>query len=357
MTTVLESLNQSLHRLLASDNRIIVIGEDILDPYGGAFKVTRGLSTEYPDQVISSPISEAGIVGFATGMALRGLLPVVEIMFGDFITLAADQIINHAVKFRWMYNDQVNVPLVIRTPMGGRRGYGPTHSQTLEKLLLGVPGLNVLAPCSIGEPGDLLARAIKDFEDPVLFIENKLLYLQTVHSVSEKGEYSIKTFNTKNKTRSDSIKNNGITSEYSPPTYLIRISNAPEPTLSIAAYGYMAEIVLQVIRELAYKHELFCELVVPTQLVPWNIDAVLSSCRLTGKLLLVEEGTLSLGWGAEILSRVSEILISELSAVRRLAALEYPIPGSEPLESALLPGKESIKRTALEIAYNKRNHL
>jgi len=357
MTTVLESLNQSLHRLLASDNRIIVIGEDILDPYGGAFKVTRGLSTEYPDQVISSPISEAGIVGFATGMALRGLLPVVEIMFGDFITLAADQIINHAVKFRWMYNDQVNVPLVIRTPMGGRRGYGPTHSQTLEKLLLGVPGLNVLAPCSIGEPGDLLARAIKDFEDPVLFIENKLLYLQTVHSVSEKGDHSIKTFNPKNKTRSDSTKNNGITSEYSPPTYLIRINNAPEPTLSIAAYGYMAEIVLQVIHELAYKHELFCELVVPTQLVPWNIDAVLSSCRLTGKLLLVEEGTLSLGWGAEILSRVSEILISELSAVRRLAALEYPIPGSEPLESALLPGKESIKRTALEIAYNKRNHL
>lgn len=355
MTTVLESLNQSLHRLLASDNRIIVIGEDILDPYGGAFKVTRGLSTEYPDQVISTPISEAGIVGFATGMALRGLLPVVEIMFGDFITLTADQIINHAVKFRWMYNDQVKVPLVIRTPMGGRRGYGPTHSQTLEKLLLGVPGLNVLAPCSIGEPGDLLARAIKDFEDPVLFIENKLLYLQTVHSVSEKGEYSIKIFNPINKTQSDSIKNNGIASDYSPPAYLIRISNAPEPTLSIAAYGYMTEIVLQVIHELAYEHELFCELVVPTQLVPWNIDAVLSSCRLTGKLLLVEEGTLSLGWGAEILSRVSEILISELSAVRRLAALEYPIPGSEPLESALLPGRESIKRTALEIAYNKRN--
>lgn len=357
MTTVLESLNQSLHRLLASDNRIIVLGEDILDPYGGAFKVTRGLSTGYPGQVISTPISEAGIVGIATGMALRGLLPVVEIMFGDFITLAADQIINHAVKFRWMYNDQVKVPVVIRTPMGGRRGYGPTHSQTLEKLLLGVSGLNVLAPCSIGEPGDLLSQAIIDFEDPVLFIENKLLYLQTLHSVSEKGEYSINTYNPKNKTQSDTIKNKEIVTKYNPPTYLIRISNAPEPTLSIGAYGYMAEIVLQVIHDLAYKHELFCELVVPTQLVPWNIDAVLSSCRLTGKLLLVEEGTLSLGWGAEILSRVSEILISELRAVRRLAALEYPIPGSEPLESALLPGKESIKRTALEIAYNTRNPL
>ena len=141
MTTVLDALNAALHRACAADERVIILGEDVLDPYGGAFKVTRGLSTTYPERVLTTPISEAGIVGVAAGMALRGLRPVVEIMFGDFITLAADQLINHAAKFRWMYNDQVRVPMVIRTPMGGRRGYGPTHSQTLEKLFLGVPGL------------------------------------------------------------------------------------------------------------------------------------------------------------------------------------------------------------------------
>ncbi|MEJ2264009.1 MAG: hypothetical protein P8X95_11220 [Anaerolineales bacterium] len=147
-----------------------------MDPYGGAFKVSRGLSSAFPERVLTTPVSEAGIVGLAAGMALRGLLPVVEIMFGDFTTLIADQLINHIAKFRWMYNDQVRVPIVIRVPMGGRRGYGPTHSQSLEKLYLGVPGLRVLAPSSLGAPGELLSKAILEDEDPALFVEHKLLY-------------------------------------------------------------------------------------------------------------------------------------------------------------------------------------
>ena len=131
MSTVLETLNASLHDAMTKDERVYIMGEDILDPYGGAFKVTKGLSTSFPERVITTPISEAGIVGVAAGMALRGLRPIVEIMFGDFFTLIADQLINHIAKFRWMYKDQVNVPIVIRAPMGGRRGYGPTHSQSL----------------------------------------------------------------------------------------------------------------------------------------------------------------------------------------------------------------------------------
>ena len=123
MQTVLESLNQALHKALASDERVYVLGEDILDPYGGAFKVTQGLSTAFPDRTITTPVSEAGIFGVATGMALRGLRPVVEIMFGDFITLIADQLINHAAKFRYIYNEQLSVPIVIRVPMCGSRGY------------------------------------------------------------------------------------------------------------------------------------------------------------------------------------------------------------------------------------------
>src|SRR5512147_2574474 len=132
MQSVLDALNQALQRAFAANPDVILLGEDLLDPYGGAFKVSRGLSTAYPERVLSTPISEAALVGLAGGMALRGLRPVVEIMFGDFLTLAADQLINHAAKFRWMYHadslDSFCLPLVIRTPMGGRRGYGPTHS-------------------------------------------------------------------------------------------------------------------------------------------------------------------------------------------------------------------------------------
>ena len=130
----LQSLNKSLHKILGENQDVILIGEDLLDPYGGAFKVSKGLSASYPGQVISTPISEAGIVGSAVGMAMRGLKPIVEIMFGDFVALAADQIVNHASKYNWMYNEKVTVPVLIRTPVGGRRGYGPTHSQSLESM-------------------------------------------------------------------------------------------------------------------------------------------------------------------------------------------------------------------------------
>src|SRR5512136_2157509 len=149
MPTVLESLNNGLHQAFSMEPNVYLLGEDILDPYGGAFKVTRGLSSRFPDRVLTTPISEAAIIGVASGMALRGLRPVAEIMFGDFLTLCADQLVNHASKFRWMYNDNVHVPMVVRAPMGGRRGYGPTHSQSLEKMFLGVPGMKVVAPNSL----------------------------------------------------------------------------------------------------------------------------------------------------------------------------------------------------------------
>ena len=175
MPTVLDSLNSALHQAFSDNKTVFLLGEDVLDPYGGAFKVTRGLSTQFPHRVLTTPISEAGFVGVATGMALRGLRPVVEIMFGDFISLIADQIINHLTKFRWMYNDQVSVPLVIRSPMGGRRGYGPTHSQTLEKLFLGIPCLKVIAPAALSAPdgskgpGELLYQAIIT-DDEIVYV-------------------------------------------------------------------------------------------------------------------------------------------------------------------------------------------
>lgn len=327
---VLESLNASLHRTFAADPRVHHIGEDILDPYGGAFKVTRGLSTQFPDRVHTSPISEAGIAGVATGMALRGLLPVVEIMFGDFTTLIADQLINHAAKFRGMYNEQVRVPLVVRTPMGGRRGYGATHSQTLEKHFLGAPGLRVLAPTALGDPGALLEHAILHDPDPVLFVENKLLYLAKLHAPETLPDFALTPL-------PPLPRGEG---EY--PSYLVELRDAPPASLTMAAYGYMAELAREAMLKLAYEEEIFTELVVPTQLSPFEMEPILDSVRRTGRLLAVEEGTFTLGWGAEIIARAAEAMGSGLKVACRVAAREEPIPAARSLEEATLPGVGEI---------------
>jgi len=333
MPTVLESLNSALHRALAADERVLLLGEDVLDPYGGAFKVTRGLSTAFPGRVLTTPISEAGIVGVAAGMALRGYRPVVEIMFGDFITLIADQIINHAAKFRWMYNDQVHVPLILRTPMGGRRGYGPTHSQTLEKLFIGTPGLGVVAPTHLGDPGGLLEQIILETQNPVLFVENKLLYLLQVNGGIE--ELELQPVATQ-KVKTGQKERFSIPS----PLYRLAVKGAPAPILTLAAYGYMAELARQAMLKLAYEYEIFTELIVPTDLT--NFDLPLS----TSRLLAIEEGTLALGWGAEIISRAAETLGSGLAFSHRVAARDLPVPAAGPLEAMVLPGVEDIIRGA-----------
>ncbi len=315
MTTVLELLNTALHTCLAADRRVLLLGEDILDPYGGAFKVTRGLSDAYPDQVTTTPISEAGIVGIGIGLALRGYLPVVEIMFGDFITLAADQLINHAAKFRWMYNNQVRVPLVIRTPMGGGRGYGPTHSQSLEKMFLGTPGLHIVAPCALGNPGELLTHAILDVEDPVLFIEHKLLYQLQLQSVNDDPEFEVL----------ESFHEPGQDGGLHTPTYTMRIRGSPAPTLTIATYGYTAELSRKAAIRLAYEHEIFVEIIAMTHLSSTSSREIAVSCQQTRHLLTIEEGTLDHGWGAETAARTAEALGSRLlsTSSRGCAQLSY----------------------------------
>jgi pyruvate/2-oxoglutarate/acetoin dehydrogenase E1 component len=321
---------------MESDGRVFIIGEDLLDPYGGAFKVTQGLSSAFPDRTLTTPVSEAGFLGAATGMALRGLRPVVEIMFGDFTTLITDQVINHLAKFRYMYNEQLHVPLVIRTPMGGRRGYGPTHSQTLEKLFLGIPGLRIIAPCSLDDPGQLLLQAILEDDDPVIFIENKLLYTMPVLNVEDLDEFNFNKIEPELQTTKDSITRNYA------PAYHLTLRGAPNPTVTIAAYGYMADLCRQSALKLAYEDEIFSEIVILTQLSPFAIDPILNSVKSTHQLLVAEEGTYTMGWGAEILARTVEILGRELFNAGRVAGRDLPIPASGPLEKEYLPDAEDI---------------
>jgi len=286
--TVLNRLNQALFSAMESDEHVYLLGEDILDPYGGAFKVTRGLSTKFPERVLATPISESAIVGLANGMALRGLRPVAEIMFGDFVTLIADQLINHAAKFRWMYNDNVRVPIVVRTPMGGRRGYGPTHSQSLEKIFLGVPGLKVIAPNTLGDPARLLSAAIAD-DDPLLFVEHKLLYARPL---LESGQGELTEFKIQMSAKAY-------------PNFVLSIPNYG-PHLTIATYGYNFELARAAALEMLMEHEIFTEIVLFSQLSPFDLEPLFDSLQKTRKLLTIEEGTQSLGWGAEVIARIVE---------------------------------------------------
>jgi pyruvate/2-oxoglutarate/acetoin dehydrogenase E1 component len=327
-------LNDALHEAFERDAAVCLIGEDVLDPYGGAFKVTRGLSERFPDRVLTTPVSEAGLFGVAAGMALRGLRPILEVMFGDFVALGFDQLVNGIAKFRQMYDDQVTVPLVIRTPMGGRRGYGPTHSQSLEKLLLGVPNVTVVAASECHDLKALLLAAVED-DAPVFFVENKLMYGRPVRRPV-----------------------NGYIGEF---RYLE--SGAPYPALTlsgndlgaasvtIATYGGMLPIVLEAAAELILERELFSEVVALSQLAPLDLDPVLASVARTGALVTAEEGGFTGGVGAEIAARVQELAWGDLrTPVRRVAAADGIIPAAPTLEEAVLPRVEDVIEAVLSLA-------
>ena len=319
-------LNEALHEVFADRDDVYLLGEDILDPYGGAFKVSQGLSDAYPERVLTTPISEASLFGIAAGMALRGQRPILEIMFGDFIALGLDQTINGIAKFREMYDDQVTVPLVVRTPMGGRRGYGPTHSQSLEKLLLGVPNIVVVAASECHDLRGLVVSAVDD-ERPVFLIENKLMYgrLNRRPEDGHIGELAVRE------------------SDGPYPTLTFSGTDFTEGTATIVTYGGMVPVVLEAVTELILEHEMFCEVVALSQLLPVELDAVLESVARTGALVTAEEGTLTGGIGAEIAARVQEAAWSDLRGpVRRVAARDGIIPSARPLEDAMLPSADDV---------------
>jgi pyruvate/2-oxoglutarate/acetoin dehydrogenase E1 component len=329
-----EALNQALAESFETRDDVYLIGEDILDPGGGAFKASRGLSTRWPDRVITTPISEASLFGLASGMALRGLRPVLEIMFGDFLALGYDQIVNGISKFRQMYDEQVTLPLVVRLPMGGYRGYGPTHSQSLEKLLLGIPNIKLVAASEFHDIGALLRAAIED-DEPVFFVENKLMY-----------------------GRENQRPVDGLIGDLS-----VRESAGPYPALTLSGnafgaaaatvvtYGGLLPIVLEAVEDLIVEEELFCEVVVLSSLLPMDLEPVLESVRRTGALVTAEEGTLTGGVGAELAARVSAAAWDELRApVRRVAADDAIIPAAPALERAMLPSVDDVRQALLGVA-------
>ena len=328
--TVLAQLNQALHTVLEENPSAYFLGEDILDPYGGAFKVSRGLSTRFPARVLTTPVSEAGFVGFAIGMALRGLRPIVEIMFGDFLLLAADQIVNHGSKYGWLYHERARVPLLLRTPMGGRRGYGATHSQSLEKMFLGVPGLQVVAPSTL-LAGELLLRAAQQ-DTPVLFVEHKLLYAQPELQVGA-GELSDFT---------------GTATAAQYPTWQLSMRGAPHEHVALCCYGYNFEVARAAALRLAWDHEIFCRIVIISDLAQFDLDPLREATAHSGKLMVIEEGTERAGWGSHVAARLHDV--DQRVRVKRIGALNLPLGSATALEASELPSTEDVVRRVREWA-------
>ena len=235
----------------------------------------------------------------AAGLALEGYRPIVEIMFGDFIGLAFDQIANHIAKYESMYNGQVTCPVIIRTPSGGGRGYGPTHSQSLEKHFLGIPHLKTVAASLFHDPRQSL-RELLEQTSPVLYIEHKLLY--PLH-VFEPDDMRLR-FAT-------------VTTDASPEfpeTVSIRLVPREECVLTVLAYGFQAELARRVVERLAIENEIFCELLVPGQIAPLDWAPIERSVAVTGSLVVVEEGTAGWSWGTADCSG------GQFAAVRRAQA-------------------------------------
>lgn len=332
MATYLQSIQQCLHWLLENDDRVYILGEDILDPYGGAFKATKGLSSKFGDRILSTPISEAAIVGIANGMALRGLLPIVEIMFGDFTTLIADQVINYATKFQAMYNNQVNVPVVIRTPMGGGRGYGPTHSQSLEKIFLGIPFLKIFAPSHFQDPGTILKHVVQNINSPVLFIENKRLYSSALIVESD-----------------DQLQIEIISSETLIPTTLVQNFRSGTPDVTIIGYGGMSLIVEPILRQFV-EEEIRVLACFPSCIQPFPADVITKAAAESGRVIIIEEGTQAFGWGAEVSALLNKHLWGKLAApIKRIAAKDTIIPASKSLEEVTLPTAKVVEKAIMDI--------
>ena len=312
----------SLKKNMKSNKKILIFGEDIESPYGGAFKVTQNLSQLFKGRVFNMPDSEAAIVGFGNGVSLANKIPICEIMFGDFMGLVFDQWINHASKFKKMYNEKINNPIIVRTPMGGKRGYGPTHSQNLEKHFLGIPNTKVIAINFRHSPEILYNTIIKNISLPTLIIEDKLDY---------------------------SRKNSFFKSKKHNFTYLVNNLEIPDiklciqqktPDISIVCWGGTLSSVEILVEDLLENEEILCEVTVIQQLYPLNANAIVESVKKTKKIIVIDDSSGSNSLGTEIISQLSQKGLSFKSKI--ICSNEDIIPSSKLLEKKHYPDNKAM---------------
>jgi pyruvate/2-oxoglutarate/acetoin dehydrogenase E1 component len=315
-----EALREVLRQELARDPSVVLLGED-LGCYGGAFGVTRGLLDAFgPERVRETPISENSFVGLGVGAAVGGLRPVVELMFGDFVACCMDALVNHAAKLRYMYRGQVRVPFTLRMPVGRRRGYGATHSQSLEAWFVHVPGLQVAFPATVEDAVGLLRTAIRS-DYPVIFCEHKLLY-------PTRGPMP-------------------------GPDHLVPLGTAridrEGRDLSLITYGNALPLCREAAAHLeARGHSI--EILDLRSLAPYDRAACIASVRKTGRGVFVQEADATGGVCDRVLADILPEVFAKLRApLRKVGAWHVPIPSSPELEDAMMPDAREVLRAALPL--------
>lgn len=321
--TVRNRLQQTMAYVLEHYPESILLGEDLHAPYGGAFKVTGNLSERFPGRVLSTPISEAGITGMALGMATEGMKPILEIMFADFLTLCVDQIANHAVKLNAILPGSVQ-SFVIRTPSGGRRGYGPTHSQSLENLFVSIPGLTIIYPSYRHDPGMQLLSSLVDNGGCVLFFEHKLLY----GLICNPGEYV------------------SLPDREGIPWYPTLVRRREQPDITLITFGGMLPVVEDAALVLETEEELQVEIIVASRISPFP-KAIIDAVKGRKKVVVAEESCMPFGIGAEVLALLLESGFHGKAA--RIGARPEPIPAAPGLEKAVLPQVNDVIHTVFKL--------
>ncbi|WP_055587025.1 alpha-ketoacid dehydrogenase subunit beta [Peterkaempfera griseoplana] len=326
------NLNRALATLLDEDEDVYVLGEDIVDPYGGAFKATRGLSDAYRERVLSTPISEGALAGVAGGLALRGRKPVIEVMFSDFVTLCFDQILNFASKSVTMYGSRIPMRMVVRCPSGGNRGYGPTHSQSLQKHFLGIPNLAVFELSPFHDNTTVFRRML-ELGHPCMFFEDKVLYTRRMFG-GEEG---------------DSLFESGFVDAEE--NFAWAGLGGPEVDHLVIAPGGLSDRVLRAMRAAFIDEEATTRLVVPSQLYPLDIEPLVPLLTATGQVWIAEDCVAGGTWGADLAHQIHSRLWTSLSGPVRLLHPECKvIPASSHLERQLLLQADDIRDVLTGVA-------
>jgi len=332
--TIAEALRQAIREEMRRDERVFCIGEDIgiEGGFGGAFTVTLGLSQEFGhERILDTPISETAIAGLAIGAAVAGMRPIADVQYGDFLFCMMDQLANQAAKLRYMSGGTLNVPMVMRAPVGAT-ARGAQHAQSLEAFFTHIPGLKVVSPATAYDAKGLLKSAVRD-DNPVLIFEHKLLY-GSKGARSEKGALS-------------------PVGEVPEEEYLVPIGKGvvrrPGKDVTIVANLLMLYRALGAAETLS-SQGVQVEVIDPRTLVPLDKELILGSVRKTGRLVIVEEDNLTNGWGAEIAAIVADEAFVWLDApIKRVAAPDVPAPFAPVLEREYVPSEQKIIDAVLSI--------
>ena len=322
--TLAQAVNEAFREELRRDPTVFVIGEDVAEA-GTPFKVLSGLVEEFgTERVIDSPISEPGITGLGLGAAITGMRPVVDIMFGDFLTLIMDQVVNQAAKIHYMSGGSLKAPITVRTTLGATRRSGAQHSQSLHAWVAHVPGLKVALPATPYDAKGLYKTAIRD-DNPTILFEDKMMF--TAKGPVPEEEYLI-------------------------PFGVADVKREGEDVTLIATSS-MVYVALDAAKALE-DEGVSAEVVDPRTLVPLDRDALIASAKKTGRVIVIDEGHQSYGASAELAAVVAEGAFWHLDApVRRLGAMDVPVPFSPPLVDETVPNPERVVEIALDLLGKK----